>query len=452
MIRRSLALMVLVLLAGCTWSNSLYHARRLSRAAEKLEREGRPFDAGTAWGEAVTKADSAYARHPGGKAGAEALWLRGRALARLNDCEQAAPALERAWLEAPEAEWRDALLLDLGRCRDRIGDPRALAALLPLLESPDPAVRLEAKARAGRAYVTARAWDDALRALDGVEGNAARVDRSIALAALGRTDDALAEVEPLLVRADTSVAWARLLGSIAQRDAPDAEALLGRLRAFPQLAPRHTAAWDSAMARGAAIPRADIPTYLQRAARTIGNPASSDARIRLAEWRLAAARTPQQLDSLLAGIESLTASDLAAGLVIGRYERLGRALLADIDSVPSGGPLGDLAYFHQAEIARDSLRAPLLASWLLAHLASDWPDSPFVPKATLARIALEPDSGMVLRERVRAHPENPYLAYLRGEAGAGFRQLEDSLSQYIGDRAAIAATRPRAPAPISEFE
>ena len=67
-------------LIGCSWSNSLYHARRLSSAAQRAEREERFFEAGSLWGQAAVKADSASARDP---AQAEAAWLRGQARARL---------------------------------------------------------------------------------------------------------------------------------------------------------------------------------------------------------------------------------------------------------------------------------------------------------------------------------------------------------------------------------
>lgn len=453
---RMMVMVGLLLATGCTWSNSLYHARRLSRAAEKAERENRPFDAGTFWGQAATKADTAYSRSPDGKGGAEALWLRGRALARLNDCTGAAPVLERAWLVMPDAQWRDELLLDLGRCRDRLGDSRSLAAFMPLLDSPDSAVRLEAHQRAGRALVSLERWDVALQTLDGVPGNAARVDRSITLAALNRTDDALAEIEPLLVAQDTTVAWERLLGHLADRDAADAGSLLERLVAFRSPAApgqRLLAAWQLAVARGRAIPPAQRTALLEQAARPVALAASSQARVLLAEDQMVRADSPEQLTALPPEWDRLTDGDPTAGLVLGRYQRLIKALGEDADTVHAGAVMGDLAFFHQAEIARDSLHAPQAALWFFRRIESGWPTSPYLPKVLFARIALEPDSVAALRERLTAFSDSPYLAFTRGEAGADFRALEDSLARYLGGRAAIAATRQlRAPQAIPDFE
>src|SRR5690606_13467240 len=134
-------------------------------------------------------------------------------------------SLERAGILAPSAPWRDALLLNLGRCLDRLGDPRAADVLRPLVQSPDSAVQREARRGAGRALVTAGRWTEALDALQGLDGPSARIERGIAMAALGRTDDAIAELEPVIVAADTAVAWDRILGYLADRDGPDAEAL-----------------------------------------------------------------------------------------------------------------------------------------------------------------------------------------------------------------------------------
>jgi hypothetical protein len=454
---KRMTMVVAVLLAtGCTWSNSLYHARRLSRAAERAERENRPFEAGTYWGQAATKADTAYARSPDGKGGAEALWLRGHALARLNDCASATPLLERAWLVMPEAEWRDELLLDLGRCRDRVGDSRSLAAFMPLLDSPDSAVRLEAHARAGRAMVTLERWDEALATLVGVPGNPARVDRSIALAAVNRTDDAIREVEPLLVAQDTTVTWERLLGSLADRDAADAVSLLDRLVAFRSPnAPsaRLLSAWQLAVALGKSVPPTLRTSLLKEAARPVGVPAASQARVRLAEYQLATADSPDSLTALSSAWDALTDGDPTAGLVLGRYRRLIVDLKREADSIVAGAPQGDLIFFHQAEIARDSLASPQTASWFLRRIEPGWPSSPYLPKVLFMRIALEPDSAAALRDRLTMFPDSPYLAYTRGEAGVGFRALEDSLARFLSGRAAAAATRQfRAPQATPDFE
>lgn len=451
MMRRTWLVAVL-LLGGCAWSNSLYHARRLTNEAERAERENRAFEAGGFWGQVVTKADSAYAREPEGMRGAEALWLRGQALARNGDCEQAVGSLERASILAPTAPWRDALLLNLGRCLDRVGDPRAADVLRPLVQSPDSAVQLEARRGAGRALVTAGRWAEALDALHGLDGPAARIERGIALAALGRTDDAIAELEPVIVAADTSVAWPRILGYLADRDGPDAEALLARLLEFPGRTPPLEASWRLAVARGTAVSSDVRLQQLEATAMLRGSAAASVARVLLAEVRLANVTVPDELTPVLDGFDALTEGDPTALLQLQRYVKFADALLEDVDTVKVGAPLGDLAYFHQAEIARDSLRAPRLASWLFRRIEADWAASAYLPKVLLARLMLEPDSAAALRERVARYPESPYLQYLRGETTPAFRVLEDSLNFYLGDRAAAAATRQLRGGTVTEFE
>ncbi len=451
MIRRTW-LVGLLLFGGCAWSNSLYHARRLSSAAERAEREERSFEAGGFWGQVVTKADSAYAREPEGARGAEALWLRGRALVHLNDCEQAIPSLERAGILAPAAPWREQVLLNLGRCLDRLGNPRAAAVFRQLLQHPDSVVQLEARRGAGRAFVSAGRWAEALDALDGVPGPAARIERAIALAAIGRTDDAVDELEPVLVAADTSVAWHRILGHLANRDANDTNELLTRLLAFPGRTAPLEARWRLEVARGVAVPPDEQVRQLEAAALLVGSVAATEARIALAERRLAGVTTPEGLTDVVESFDVLTEGEPTAMLVLQRYVNFADALIEDADTTQAGAPLGDLSFFHQAEVARDSLRAPALASWFFRRIEANWESSPYVPKVLIARVVLEPDSSDALRARLAAFGDSPYLRFLRGEAAPAFRALEDSLAFYLGDRAAAATTRQMRGAEQTVFE
>lgn len=431
----------LLLLGGCAWSNSLYHARRFASAAERAEREDRSFEAGGFWGQVLTKADSAYAREPEGMRGAEALWLRGQALARLNECGLAITALEGAGVLAPTAPWRDAQLLELGRCLDRQGEPRAADVFRPLMRSGDSAVQLEARRGAGRALVTAGRWTEALEALEGVPGAPARIERGIALAAIGRTDDAVAELEPVIVAADTAVAWHRILGHLGDRDGPDALALLARLLDFPGRTIALEARWRLAVARGAAVPPDQQMQQLETAARLVGSAAAVEARLALAERQLAGVNSPESLSAVVEGFDELTEGEPTTMVVLQRYIRFADALLEDADTTKAGAPLGDLSFFHQAEIARDSLRAPALASWFFRRIEADWRGSVYVPKVLLARVVLEPDSSDAVRLRLAGFSESPYLRFLRGDVTSEFRVLEDSLAFYLGDRAAAAATR-----------
>src|SRR5918997_5793691 len=77
------------MLAGCVYYNGMYNANRLARSARKAEREGRTLEANGLWGQVATKAESVLVRHPTSKYAREAMLLRGIALARMDQCEQA---------------------------------------------------------------------------------------------------------------------------------------------------------------------------------------------------------------------------------------------------------------------------------------------------------------------------------------------------------------------------
>ena len=88
---RRVPLLVLVagLLAGCVYYNGMYNTNRLVRSARKAERDNRPFEASNLWGQVITRAESVAVRHPHSKYAAQATVLRGLAMSRLNQCQQA---------------------------------------------------------------------------------------------------------------------------------------------------------------------------------------------------------------------------------------------------------------------------------------------------------------------------------------------------------------------------
>ncbi|MBA2291551.1 MAG: hypothetical protein H0W15_03745, partial [Gemmatimonadales bacterium] len=142
-------------------------------------------------------------------------------------------------------------------------------------------------------------------------------------------------------------------------------------------------------------------------------------------------------------LEQLSTDD---GSTAGQFAVLGRlaeGLRAQHDSLIPGSPLGDMLTFIHGEIARDSLRAPALASYFFSRLERDWPLSPYLAKALLARIALEPDSADVLRERVVSLVESPYLAYIEGREDDRFGELELALMIFAQNRRARGVTPPR---------
>jgi|CXWL01.1.fsa_nt_gi hypothetical protein len=430
-------LVALVCLGGCTWSNSLYQARRYAAEGEAAEREGRTFEAQAAWGTAGVKADSAIARARGdNRMLAEALWVRGRAEARRNDCVAAITSLDQALIGVPDAPWREGLLLELGRCRAQVGDPTAASHFAALLSSTNAARRREAHLRAGHLAVQTARWDEALALLAGEDTASARVDRAVALSALGRTDDALREITPLLAAADSTVAWEPLIRLFAARNSADADQFLERLSAQPTADDTRRASWlfaaiDAELTQHPAA----AERHFQLLAKLPASRSVNDGRLRIAEYRVAQATSMAGLRSALDALGNLGIGGGLAASRIAELQRIGGQLVAEQDSLVPGKGTGDLALFALAEVARDSLRAPTLAASLWLQLEQAWPASPYLPKALMARMAVVPDSAETLRARLVTMTASPYLAFARGETDPRFAQLEDSLATFITARA-----------------
>jgi len=449
-----LAVACIALLGGCAWSNSLYQARHSARDAARAEREARPGEAQAAWTSVVLHADSAYARSPRGKRGAEALWLAGHASVRLNDCARAVPTLEAALFALGNAPWRSQLLLELGQCDEATRSASASSVYAMLIGSTsDPVIQRQARIRQGHVLTLESRWADALAVLDNEDTIPARLDRAMALAQLGRTDRALQDLEPSLAASDTTVRWLNYVEAFAPHGTEATDSLLARLLAFPNAREVQRAEWLFAGARAAltADPAAADRRLRQLALRTPGRWVTEGAMLQV-ELRITRATSPATvrnvLDSLRRGPE------LPEGLAAMRLNRLQQGALQVLgpnDSTRAGAAGGDLVMFALAEYARDSLGAPRLAGWFFGRLERDWPASPYVPKALLARSMLEPDSSATFIARVRRQSGSPYLTAAEGDVAGAMRRsrLEDSLGKFI---TAFWIRRPPLPRAIPDRE
>ncbi len=392
------------------------------------------------------KADTAYSRNPDGEHGAEALWLRGRARARSGDCPGAIASLDGARNALPNADWRELLEFELAGCLDRAGDPRARQLFAGLQASADPAVRESARIRAGRSHVATGEWEAALRSLEGIDVPGVRMDRAMALAALDRRSEVWPELEPLLAEADSTRDWSAVIESFAATDRIATDSLLVRLQANGSVAGERLGALLHAAARGAVRGDATAASRRLEALVAINDPTRSmQGRLMIAEAMLRQTSSAATLRAAVDSLEQLTTDDGATAGGFAVLGRLAEGLRVQHDSLIPGAPLGDMLTFIHGEIARDSLRAPALASYFFSRLERDWPLSPYLAKALLARIALEPDSAEALRERVVVLVESPYVAYLEGREDERFGELELALMIFAQNRRirGAAPARPR---------
>src|SRR4051812_34323441 len=147
----------------------MYNANRLANSARKAEHDGRTFEANNLWGQVATKADSVLVRHPKSKYAEQAELLRGVALARLGQCDQALGPLGRLTVTTRSSELVEDALLSTGRCQMASGNlAGGDAAFVQLLHSSNPDRRREARFQHARVLRTAGQYEEALRVLEGV--------------------------------------------------------------------------------------------------------------------------------------------------------------------------------------------------------------------------------------------------------------------------------------------
>jgi hypothetical protein len=117
------------------------------------------------------------------------------------------------------------------------------------------------------------------------------------------------------------------------------------------------------------------------------------------------------------------------------------------DSSSARAATADLRLFLAAELARDTLEAPLLAASLFRRVADDWPDSPYTPKALLAVGMLVPAWADSARDLLATrYAASPYVAYVQGNALPEYKALEDSLQAFaVATQARERQARPGQP-------
>jgi tetratricopeptide (TPR) repeat protein len=431
-------------LGACVYYNGMYNANRLAKSAHKAERDGRTFDANNLWGQVATKAESVMVRHPTSKYAEEAGLLRGIALARLGQCDQAlGPLSALATTTKASAELREDALLATGRCQMTTGNLAAAdAAFTPLQQSKNPDRQREARFQHARLLRQAGQYDEALRALGNIHEPRAESERVLALAGAGHIPEALALTDSLIAAGDTTKKWDSLLVIMAQESPLAASGLVDRVQRLPKRTPELQArTFLDDGTRLSTVDPAQAARRFRQAVATGGiGESASRASLALVKLGVSTVRDVRDLPPLLDSLQRLSTQYPNTADEISRFA----ATLAAVDSagqiVTPTTPQGDLRLFLAAESARDVLAAPRLAEALFRRIPEQWPFSPYAPKAILAALQLNPawvDSARALLDL--QYFDSPYLATIQGEATPEYQQLEDSLGAFA---ASLAVKRP----------
>jgi tetratricopeptide (TPR) repeat protein len=441
------------LLGGCVYYNGMYNANHLAKSARKAERDGRTFEATNLWGQVATKAESVVVRHPTSKYAEEASVLRGVALARLGQCDQALSALSRVTLEKGSSDLTEDALLATGRCQLVLGNVAAAeAAFGPLLASKDRVRRQEALFQHARVLRESGRHEEALRALEGIRDPRAADERILAFAGAGHLPQALALADSLVTKRDTTRLWDSLVVIMGRQNPAAASRLLDHIQPLPVRSPEIRARqllddgirlMDIDTARAAA-------RFREAVSAGEGTDAAGQASLELVVMSLRGTHSVAELPGARRALDSISTRFQVAAYSATQLS----ATLSGIDTAVSltvDSPRGDLRLFLAAEAARDSLRAPALAESLLRRILQDYPASSYAAKVVLALVQLNPawaDSARALLEG--PYVQSPYMAMIRGEASEEFRQLEDSLGAFAATLAVKTPTSPVRRAPIRD--
>jgi hypothetical protein len=431
-----------LLLTGCVYYNGMYNANRLARSARKAERDGRTFEANNLWGQVATKAESVVVRHPTSKYAGEAGVLRGVALARLGQCEQALGPLGQVAVTALPADLTEDAVLATGRCQLTLGNPAAAdAAFTQLLQSKNPDRRREAHFQQARMLRQSGRYNEALGALGDYHGPQADTERILALAGAGRLPEALALTDSLIARGDTTKRWDSVVVVLGQENPSAASSLVDRVRRLPNRSREIQA--RLLLEDGIRLSRNDTARAARRLREAViaggTGEAAAWASLELVRLDLRRASRPDHLGPIVDSIRGLAVRFDRVSVEINRVAAMVASVRSSVASVLPGTPQGDLRLFLAAESARDSLGAPRLAGAIFRRILVEWPASPYAPKVILAAQQLDPGWGDSARAILdQRYLDSPYLAMIRGDATAEYRQLEDSLGAF----AATLSTRP----------
>lgn len=416
-------------LAGCAYYNGLWSANQLASDARKYEARGMVAEARLNWGRAAAKAETVLVHYPHSRWAEDALVLQGEGLAKSGTCDAAIAPLNRAIATVTDDALRERASLAAALCAVKQGSlSDAERYLAPVLESRDGARRSSAFYIAGLAAQRSGDQDLAARRFAASVQPEAASARVVAMAAAGHPAAAVALVDSVARRDDDETRWTDALDAVAQSSGPVTAAdALDRLLARSKLraAPRaRLLIADGDRLRVARVFDRALARYATAATLVPDSADAARARVRIEVVHLAQARTTADLDSVSANLADLAAGGLAVGEA--------RALQAEIQMVRREDTT-EVKAFRDAELARDSLAAPLLAAELFLRFAASHPGSLFAPKALIAAGQLRPEVLDSVGGALAAqYAESPYTQAFRGRASPAYQAMEDSLAVAFG--------------------
>jgi hypothetical protein len=425
-------------LAGCAYYNAMWSAERFAKEAEQLEVRGQEAEARQRWARAAVKAESVMSRHPRSRWADDALVLQAEGLSRTGSCAAARAPIIKAQTSVRDPALRERVGLAAAQCAVADGEPlQAETALTEPLASQDGDRRSRAEYLAGRAAALRLDYDAAIEHFRRSREPGALPAQARALLASGRAAEASTVIDALASarlaeseRADLLAELAAAGGAALASATLDRQLRSGRL-SFGEQARLLIADGDRLLAQAAREGAEGRYRQAAAAAPRAGAEARS-ADVRVQRARIAGAAQRGDLEPVLTELRRLNRADGAASA-----EAKALLDLVTVVAAPGDTPADR---FHAAELARDSLRAPVLAGRILLDAAAADTASLYAPKALLGALALLPDRRdsiiAVLESRYGA---SPYTRAYRGEASAAYAAAEDSLARALGIEIAAAA-------------
>ena len=418
---------------GCAYYNGLYNANRLAHEAERAERDGRTGEARSLWSQAAVKAESVVSRHPKSRYRDDALYLQGRALRQVGACSQALPPLALAADSSPDAALRVEARLLLGDCRLQLSEPEStLVVVAPVLGEGSAQARSSALLLRGRALLQLGRNEAALEELTASGAREGAYAKAVALARLGRREEAAATLEGVLDGPYVEARWLPTLDSVGKTDPAVLGPLLERLSAHPDVRVGQRARlWlaDGQRWLGAGDTAAAERRFVAVRELAADSSEGRAARAHLAVFAARRAVAWPEVQGVADSLRSVMQQGGAAARIGGRYAGVLTRARNELDT--DGTSMG---LFLAAEDVRDTIGNRELAASLLEQVVERHPETPLAPKALLALAAVRPAVGdslvAVLRSR---YPTSPYTLVLAGAGAAEYEALEDSLRRAAAD-------------------